>query len=372
MSLLLYCSIAEPGNSLKPFADSVCFCVQGVQSRITTPDPSRIAQTNISYKEQCELFSWIHAQIRINNLDKEFLPSLARLHKWDKPRSLMVCQLGRDIFKAKTLRGEKPPHYRACIAEAWGFPKSYRIKHKYDCDILHKDVLACNQDYYKELLQACSQEDLELRQDCDQADLQSVVIFPVTYAREWNKRVSNFKAVLMHAIGCKGVGLIGVAEQVGMGMGFVKGGRLELEIQQRGQGPYDAQLKSRLQAVVATHNFPPQQIPIFITLQKLDPCLATAVRNYSKSAKQAHKPLSKGVLTGQELLAEEMSWTSAVPAKYPAGHWQVSSNGRSNSGLQKGKVCFAVHARSGQSHYSDILLSCKHYCFWGLLNSALL
>ena len=270
----------------------------------------------VCYKEQCELFRWVHDQIRTQGLPKAYLPSEKRLNKLDRSRSQKVSQLGQDIFAARKMRGEQPKAIRLCISEVWGFSPRNVSKDDISVAALRKDVLACNQDYYK-----------QLPQPCGDADLHNVIIFPVTYAREWNKQAKNVAAVLIRTIDRKGVGLGGLAERTAMKLGFCKDGRLELEIQQPGQGSYDQQLKKRLRDVVATHNLPPDEIPQYRTLQVIDPCLATAIRNYSKSAKRAgHKPDDKVRLTGQELLAEEMNWDIALPATYPHGHWQVNSN----------------------------------------------
>lgn len=254
-----------------------------------------------------------HEQICTQGLVKAYLPSEKRLNKLDWIKSQRVSQLAQDIFVARKSRGEEPKVLRLCLAQYWGFSPQNVGKDDVTVEALRKDVLACHQSYYRELPQSCSD-----------ADLQKVVIFPVTYAREWNKKAQNVTAVLMRTIARKGVGLPGVAQKTGMQLGFVKDGRLELEIEQPGQGSYDEQLKRRLRELVTNHNLPPDQIPDHATTHSIDPCLATAIRNYSKSAKRAG--CSPGVqvrLTSVELLAEEMKWDVPVSVRCPPGHWQV-------------------------------------------------
>lgn len=287
--------------------------MQEMQPDVDLPNPPEIAETMVSYQEQCALFKWVHKQICTQGLVMAYLPSEKRLNKLDWTKSQRVSQLAKDIFAARKSCGEEPKILRLCLAQFWGFSPRHVGKDDVTAEALRKDVLACNQAYYKELPQPCSD-----------ADLQKVVIFPVSYAREWNKKTQNATAVLVRTIARKGVGLPGVAHKTGMQLGFIKDGRFELEIEQPGQGSYDKQLKRRLRELVTNHSLPPEQIPDYATTQSVDPCLATAIRNYSKSAKRAgYSPGVQVRLTSVELLAEEMNWHVPLSVYFPPGHWQV-------------------------------------------------
>lgn len=287
--------------------------MQDTQQNVELANPPEIAQTSVSYQEQCALFKWVHEQICTRGLVKAYLPSEKRLNRIDLAKSQRLSQLAQDTFAACKACGEEPKVLRYCLAQLWGFSPRNVGKDDITVEALRKDMLACNQAYYKELPQLCSD-----------ADLQKVIIFPVNYAMEWNKQAQNKGAVLVRALKRKGVGLLGIAQKTGMQLGFVKDGRFELEIEQPGQGSYDKQLKRRLRQLVTNHDLPPDQIPDHATIQSIDPCLATAIRNYSKSAKRADRdPKAQVRLTSVELLAEEMKWGVPLAAYYPPGHWQV-------------------------------------------------
>lgn len=280
---------------------------------------------SISYKEQCQLYTWLKAQIAERCPEEVFMPSAKEVSKWDDVKSKQLTQLSKHLYKACKAKGEKPVGARACLVEAWGFLVRPRSKADYTVDRLRKDVAACNKYVYA-----------QLPQPCDEVNLDTVIIFSHPGGIKWNKLPENRKAVLSYALGSLGPGLSGVAEQLGMQLGSVKEGRLQLNLTQPGQGSYNEQLKRLLMATIAANRLPRQEMPAYSTLFKINPTLADAVKHYKSKERDQLKDhcnqegLGRAVvqnqLTGARMMANELGLDAAVHVNgcYPHGHWQVT------------------------------------------------
>ena len=254
------------------------------------------------------------------------MPSERAINAWDKVKSKRLSQLSRHLFCALKAKGEKPLGPRACLVDAWGFLVRPRSKAGYTLDTLRKDVIACNKFVYAQLPKTCGKVDLD-----------SVIIFSHSCGMEWNRLPENKLAVLCHALSNLGPGLRGVAEQLGMQLGSVKEGRLQLDLTQPGQGSYNEQLKKQVMATIETNKLPSNEMPAYSTLEKIDGALATAVWRYkyderaqlSVQGQRNQEDLGRAVgesqLTGAGLMAKELGWAVAVPARgyVPHGYWQV-------------------------------------------------
>lgn len=284
--------------------------------------PEPITGSNIRYEEQRQLYTWLKAQIAERCPEEVFMPSEKAIDAWDKARSKLLSQLGRHLCKALKAKGEKPVGARACLAEAWGFVVRPRSKADYTVDTLRKDVIACNKFVYA-----------QLPQPCDEVDLDSVIIFSLLGGMAWNRLPANKSAVLSRALCSLGPGLNGVAEQLGMQLGSVKEGRLQLNLTQPGQGSRNEQLKRQMMATIAVNRLPSSEMPAYSTLRKLNPTLADAVKHYKRKERVQEQDQCKqeGLvvqkqLTGADLMAKELGLDAAVHVHgcYPQGHWQVT------------------------------------------------
>lgn len=287
--------------------------LQTAEASTGISDPPNIQGVRDSYWEQCELYKWVHAQMRIRKLDTAFLPAQRScLEAWDRQKGKRVDRLGRDCQKARRAQevkqGLQPTKLgpAGCLAEAWGFPGIRGCQAGYTLQTLSNNIIACNQAVNKQQKKPCSEQDLN-----------GVIIFTRQQAIDWNNQRENLRAVLRHAVGSSGPGILRVAEQTGLLLASVQDGNIRINWFQPGHGSQPEQLKKHLTTLTTAHGLPSGVIPAVADLKRL---AASDLFSAIVSRSAVHE---RSRLRGRELLAQEIGWSLAPAAQFPSGHWQV-------------------------------------------------